>query len=185
VSLVLDSSQRWRGPFPEERTAAILDLFQWIANHGAVVPELWRIEGRQHLECGYSTRQDRQSQSSGHSRRSGKPAYLRRLGNAEAHLGPDAGIGRSSSSGPSTTPPTWNSPVRLSLPLATLDDETAPGRATRRRAVAGEIAPAESISAALDSQTENPDQVHSAPGALGNEYGATVQKRFTSVPRII
>lgn len=42
--MILDSSATLAWTFPEERTAAILDLFAIVADHGAVVPELWRIE---------------------------------------------------------------------------------------------------------------------------------------------
>ncbi len=52
MSLVLDSSATLARAFPEERTAAILNLFQWIADHGAVVPELWRIEVANTLNVG-------------------------------------------------------------------------------------------------------------------------------------
>jgi predicted nucleic acid-binding protein len=52
VKLVLDSSATLAQAFAEERTAAILDLFQMVANHGAVVPELWRIEVANTLNVG-------------------------------------------------------------------------------------------------------------------------------------
>jgi predicted nucleic acid-binding protein len=52
VSHVLDSSATLARAFPEERTAAILDLFQLIADRGAVVPELWRIEVANTLNVG-------------------------------------------------------------------------------------------------------------------------------------
>jgi predicted nucleic acid-binding protein len=52
MSLVLDSSATLARTFPEERTDAILDLFLLIANLGAVVPELWRIEVANTLNVG-------------------------------------------------------------------------------------------------------------------------------------
>jgi predicted nucleic acid-binding protein len=52
VSLILDSSATLAWTFPEERTDAILDLFQLIAQLGAVVPELWRIEVANTLNVG-------------------------------------------------------------------------------------------------------------------------------------
>jgi predicted nucleic acid-binding protein len=52
MSLVLDSSATLARAFPEERTDAILDLFLLIANLGAVVPELWRIEVANTLNVG-------------------------------------------------------------------------------------------------------------------------------------
>jgi predicted nucleic acid-binding protein len=52
VKLVLDSSATLARAFPDERTAAILDLFLLIASHGAVVPELWRIEVANTLNVG-------------------------------------------------------------------------------------------------------------------------------------
>ena len=52
MSLVLDSSATLARAFPEERTAAILDLFLLIADRGAVVPELWRIEVANTLNVG-------------------------------------------------------------------------------------------------------------------------------------
>jgi predicted nucleic acid-binding protein len=52
MSLVLDSSATLARVFPEERTDAILDLFLLIANLGAVVPELWRIEVANTLNVG-------------------------------------------------------------------------------------------------------------------------------------
>ena len=44
MSIILDSSATLAWAFPEERTDAILQLFKQIADYGAVVPELWRIE---------------------------------------------------------------------------------------------------------------------------------------------
>jgi predicted nucleic acid-binding protein len=52
VSLVLDSSATLAWTFREERTVAILHLFNLVANHGAVVPELWRIEVANALNVG-------------------------------------------------------------------------------------------------------------------------------------
>lgn len=52
MSLILDSSATLAWTFPEERTDAILDLFQLIAQLGAVVPELWRIEVANTLNVG-------------------------------------------------------------------------------------------------------------------------------------
>jgi predicted nucleic acid-binding protein len=52
VSLILDSSATLAWTFPEERTNAILDLFKLVANHGAIVPELWRIEVANTLNVG-------------------------------------------------------------------------------------------------------------------------------------
>jgi predicted nucleic acid-binding protein len=44
VSVVLDSSATLARVFPDERTDAILEVFEFISQFGAVVPELWRIE---------------------------------------------------------------------------------------------------------------------------------------------
>lgn len=52
MSLVLDSSATLAWAFPEERTDAILYLFNLIADYGAVVPELWRIEVANTLNVG-------------------------------------------------------------------------------------------------------------------------------------
>ena len=52
MSLVLDSSATLARAFPEERTDAILNLFTLVANHGAFVPELWRIEVANTLNVG-------------------------------------------------------------------------------------------------------------------------------------
>lgn len=52
MSLILDSSATLAQAFPEERTDAILDLFKLVADLGAVVPELWRIEVANTLNVG-------------------------------------------------------------------------------------------------------------------------------------
>lgn len=52
MSLVLDSSATLARVFPEERTDAILDLFLIVADLGAVVPGLWRIEVANTLNVG-------------------------------------------------------------------------------------------------------------------------------------
>ncbi|MGA9072315.1 MAG: type II toxin-antitoxin system VapC family toxin [Terracidiphilus sp.] len=52
MNLVLDSSATLAQAFPDERTAAIMELFQLIANCGAIVPELWRIEVANTLNVG-------------------------------------------------------------------------------------------------------------------------------------
>jgi predicted nucleic acid-binding protein len=52
VSLVLDSSATMARVFPEERTNAILDVFKFVAENGAWVPELWRIEVANTLNVG-------------------------------------------------------------------------------------------------------------------------------------
>jgi predicted nucleic acid-binding protein len=52
VNLVLDSSATLARVFPEERTDAILNLFVLVADFGAVVPELWRIEVANTLNVG-------------------------------------------------------------------------------------------------------------------------------------
>jgi predicted nucleic acid-binding protein len=52
VSLVLDSSATLARVFPDERTRAILEVFEFVANHGAWVPELWRIEVANILNVG-------------------------------------------------------------------------------------------------------------------------------------
>ena len=44
MSLILDSSATLAWVFPGEKTTAIQDVFNLIAEDGAVVPELWRIE---------------------------------------------------------------------------------------------------------------------------------------------
>jgi predicted nucleic acid-binding protein len=52
VSLILDSSATLAWIFPEERTDPIVDLFHLVATQGAVVPELWRIEVANTLNVG-------------------------------------------------------------------------------------------------------------------------------------
>jgi predicted nucleic acid-binding protein len=52
VSLILDSSATLAWTFPEERTDAIMYLFNLVADSGAVVPELWRIEVANSLNVG-------------------------------------------------------------------------------------------------------------------------------------
>ncbi|HEY1159646.1 MAG TPA: type II toxin-antitoxin system VapC family toxin [Terracidiphilus sp.] len=52
MSLILDSSATLAWTFPEERMDAILYLFKQIADYGAVVPELWRIEVANVLNLG-------------------------------------------------------------------------------------------------------------------------------------
>ncbi len=52
MSLILDSSATLAWVFPDERTDAILRLFKQIADYGAVVPELWRIEVANVLNVG-------------------------------------------------------------------------------------------------------------------------------------
>ena len=52
MSLVLDSSATMARAFPEERTSAILEVFKFVADHGAWVPELWRIEVANTLNVG-------------------------------------------------------------------------------------------------------------------------------------
>jgi predicted nucleic acid-binding protein len=44
VSLVLDSSATLAWIFGDETTAAIRKLFEMVADDGAVVPSLWRLE---------------------------------------------------------------------------------------------------------------------------------------------
>jgi predicted nucleic acid-binding protein len=52
VSLILDSSATLARVFPDERTEAILNLFKLVASDGAVVPELWRLEVANTLNVG-------------------------------------------------------------------------------------------------------------------------------------
>jgi predicted nucleic acid-binding protein len=52
VTLILDASATLARAFPEERTDAILDLFRIVADLGAVVPALWRIEVANTLNVG-------------------------------------------------------------------------------------------------------------------------------------
>ena len=44
MSLVLDSSATLAWIYDEETTAAIREVFDRVADHGAVVPALWRLE---------------------------------------------------------------------------------------------------------------------------------------------
>ncbi len=44
MSLVLDSSATLAWIFGDETTAAIRELFETVADHGAVVPSLWRLD---------------------------------------------------------------------------------------------------------------------------------------------
>jgi predicted nucleic acid-binding protein len=115
--------------FPEERTAAILDLFQMIANHGAVVPELWRIEVANTLNVGI--RHGRISKAN----RQGILADLESLpifidGETRKHT-----WGRTLELADRHRLTVYDATylelaLRLSLPLATLDDELR-GAATR------------------------------------------------------
>ncbi len=52
MSLVLDSSATLARAFPDERSDAILEVFDHVAQFGAVVPELWRIEVANSLNVG-------------------------------------------------------------------------------------------------------------------------------------
>jgi predicted nucleic acid-binding protein len=52
VNIVLDSSSTLARAFPDERTAAILEVFDFIAQFGAVVPQLWHIEVANSLNVG-------------------------------------------------------------------------------------------------------------------------------------
>jgi predicted nucleic acid-binding protein len=52
VSLVLDSSATLARVFPDERTMAIFAVFEIVADHGARVPSLWRIEVANSLNVG-------------------------------------------------------------------------------------------------------------------------------------
>jgi predicted nucleic acid-binding protein len=52
VSLILDSSATLAWTFLEERTDAIVNLFDLVADNGAVVPELWPIEVANTLNVG-------------------------------------------------------------------------------------------------------------------------------------
>ena len=52
MSLILDSSATLAWTFPEKRTDAIMYLFNLVADYGAVVPELWRIEVANSLNVG-------------------------------------------------------------------------------------------------------------------------------------
>ena len=53
MSLVLDSSATLARAFPDERSDAILEVFDYVAQFGAVVPELWRIEVANSLNVGF------------------------------------------------------------------------------------------------------------------------------------
>jgi predicted nucleic acid-binding protein len=44
LSLVLDSSATLAWIFSDETTEEIQRVFEWVADHGAVVPSLWRLE---------------------------------------------------------------------------------------------------------------------------------------------
>jgi predicted nucleic acid-binding protein len=52
LNLILDSSATLAWTFPEERTDAILNLFKLVASNGAAVPELWRLEVANTLNVG-------------------------------------------------------------------------------------------------------------------------------------
>jgi predicted nucleic acid-binding protein len=52
VSIVLDSSATLARAFPDEQTDIILEVFKFIAQFGAVVPQLWRIEVANSLNVG-------------------------------------------------------------------------------------------------------------------------------------
>ena len=52
MNIVIDSSATLARAFPDERTAAILEVFDFIAQFGAVVPQLWHIEVANSLNVG-------------------------------------------------------------------------------------------------------------------------------------
>jgi predicted nucleic acid-binding protein len=52
VSLVLDGSATLAWLYPEETTPAILKVFDQVVHHGAIVPDLWRIEVANALTMG-------------------------------------------------------------------------------------------------------------------------------------
>ena len=52
MNLVLDSSATLARAFPDERTQIILEVFNFIAQFGAVVPQLWQIEVANSLNVG-------------------------------------------------------------------------------------------------------------------------------------
>jgi predicted nucleic acid-binding protein len=56
VSVVLDSSATLARAFPDEQTGSILEVFEFIAQFGAVVPQLWRIEVANSLNVGIRRR---------------------------------------------------------------------------------------------------------------------------------
>jgi predicted nucleic acid-binding protein len=56
MSLILDSSATLAWAFPDEKTAAIKAVFHMIAEDGAIVPELWRIEVANVLNAGIRRR---------------------------------------------------------------------------------------------------------------------------------
>ena len=51
MSLVLDSSATLAWIYGDETTAAIRALFDQVANEGAAVPALWRLESKGWLEA--------------------------------------------------------------------------------------------------------------------------------------
>lgn len=52
MNVVLDSSATLARAFPDERTTAILTVFDFVAQFGAVVPQLWHIEVANSLNVG-------------------------------------------------------------------------------------------------------------------------------------
>ena len=56
MNVVLDSSATMARAFPDEQTDIILEVFEFIAQFGAVVPQLWRIEIANSLKVGIRRR---------------------------------------------------------------------------------------------------------------------------------
>jgi hypothetical protein len=59
MSLVLDSSATLAWIYGDETTAAIRALFDQLVDAGAVVPDLWRLEGCQQPDCRSSAKPHR------------------------------------------------------------------------------------------------------------------------------
>jgi len=122
LSLILDSSATLAWSFPDERTEAIVELFLFIANSGAIVPELWRLEVANVLNVGIRRSRiskvdrqgilfDLQSLPIAIDGETGMYAWTKTLDLADAHhlTVYDASY--------------LELALRLALPLATLDDD--------------------------------------------------------------
>jgi predicted nucleic acid-binding protein len=122
VSLILDSSATLAWVFPEERTDAILNVFKLVANEGAVIPELWRLEVANTLNVGI--RRGRISQTN----RSGILADLENLpisvdGETQKHTWGQT-LDLADRHGLTVYDATYlELALRLALPLATLDED--------------------------------------------------------------
>ncbi|MGD0941440.1 MAG: type II toxin-antitoxin system VapC family toxin [Terracidiphilus sp.] len=122
MSLILDSSATLARVFPDERTGAIIDAFEFVANFGAIVPDLWRIEVANALNMGIRR---------GRIGKSMRDSVLADLGSLPIQIDRETQLhtwGRTLELADLHRLTVYDATylelaLRLSLPLATLDDE--------------------------------------------------------------